>query len=119
MNKIQEKNTKLARRHKKIRSVIKGTINRPRLSVFRSNKGMYVQLIDDTAGKTLVSVNIKELGKDLKDKKVDQSFKLGKLLADKAKDKKITEIVFDRGGYRYHGRVKAVADGAREGGLIF
>ena len=119
MKKIDEKNQKMARRHKKIRSTISGTKDRPRLSVFRSNKGMYVQLIDDVAGKTLVSAGVKELGKDSKEKKTDQSFKLGKILAEKASEKKITTAVFDRGGYRYHGRVKAVADGAREGGLIF
>ena len=119
MKRIEEKNKKLARRHKKIRFTIKGTKDRPRLSVFRSNKGMYVQLIDDVSGKTLVSAGIRELGKDNKDKKIDQSFKLGKILAEKAVEKKITLAVFDRGGYKYHGRVKAVADGAREGGLIF
>ena len=118
MKKVKEKNEKLARRHKKIRSTISGTENRPRLSVFRSNKGMYIQLIDDLNGKTLVSANTKEL-KDSKNKKIEISFKLGKLLAEKALKKNISKVVFDRGGYKYHGRVKAVADGAREGGLIF
>ncbi len=118
MNKVTEKNKKLARRHKKIRSIISGTENRPRLNVFRSNRGMYVQLIDDLNGKTLASANIKEL-KDSKSKKIEISFGLGKLLAEKALKKNISKVVFDRGGYKYHGRVKAVADGAREGGLIF
>lgn len=118
MNKAKEKNKKLSRRHKKIRSVIGGTENRPRLSVFRSNKGMYIQLIDDLSGKTLVSANTKELN-DSKDKKIEISFRLGKLLAEKALKKNINKAVFDRGGYKYHGRVRAVADGAREGGLIF
>jgi large subunit ribosomal protein L18 len=118
MNKVKGKNEKLIRRHIKIRSTISGSEKRPRLSVFRSNRGMFIQLVDDLSGKTLVSANIKEL-KDNKDKKIETAFKLGKLLADKAKEKKITQVVFDRGGYKYHGRVKAVADGAREGGLIF
>lgn len=118
MNKAKEKNDKLARRHKKIRSTISGTEKRPRLSVFRSNRGLYIQLIDDVSGKTLVSSNNKELKTD-KGKKVELAFKLGKNLAEKAIKKQITKVVFDRGGYKYHGRVKAVADGAREGGLIF
>lgn len=118
MNNVKEKNDKLARRHKKIRSIISGTEKRPRLNVFRSNRGVFIQLIDDISGKTLVSANSKEL-KDGSGKKIEVAFKLGKLLAEKAFKKQITEIVFDRGGYKYHGRVKAVADGAREGGLIF
>ncbi|MDD3711289.1 MAG: 50S ribosomal protein L18 [Patescibacteria group bacterium] len=118
MNKVKVKNEKLARRHVKIRSIISGTKKRPRLSVFRSNRGMFVQLIDDSAGKTLISANVKEL-KGSKDKKIEVAFNLGKLLAEKAKEKKISQVVFDRGGYKYHGRVKAVAEGAREGGLIF
>lgn len=118
MNKVKLKNEKLERRHKKIRSTINGTDRKPRLNVFRSNRGMYIQLIDDSIGKTLVSANTKEL-KNNEDKKVDVAFKLGKLLAEKALKKQIIEVVFDRGGYRYHGRVKAVADGAREGGLKF
>jgi large subunit ribosomal protein L18 len=118
MKKVKEKNRKLARRHVKIRSIISGTENRPRLSVFRSNRGMYIQLVDDLSGKTLVSANLKEL-KESKDKKAEAAFKLGKLLAEKALKKNISKVVFDRGGYKYHGRVKAVADGAREGGLIF
>jgi len=118
MKKVKEKNEKLARRHKKIRMTISGTEKRPRISVFRSNKGVYVQLIDDVSGKTIVSANQKEL-KASSDKKSDTAFKLGKLLAEKAISKKVTEAVFDRGGYKFHGRVKAVAEGAREGGLIF
>lgn len=118
MNKVKEKNDKLARRHRKIRSTISGTEKRPRLSVFRSNRGLFIQLIDDVSGKTLLSANSKEL-KDDKGKKVEIAFKLGKILAEKANKNKITKVVFDRGGYKYHGRVKAVADGAREGGLIF
>ncbi len=120
MKKIDKRSDKLKRRHLKIRSTLSGSAKKPRLSVFRSNKGMYIQLIDDLSSKTLVSANVKEL-KDLKkdDKKIDVSFKLGKLLGEKALKQNISEVVFDRGGYRYHGRVKAVADGAREAGLIF
>lgn len=118
MKNLKDKNKKLNRRHLRVRSTISGTKDRPRLSVFRSNRGMYVQLIDDLSGKTLISANSKEL-KINKDKKVDLSFKLGKLLAEKSLKKNINKVVFDRGGYKYHGRVKAVADGAREGGLIF
>lgn len=116
---VKAKNDKLARRHRKIRSTINGSAVKPRLSVFRSNSGMYIQLIDDLAGKTLVSANVKELTKVDKLKKVDQAFALGELLSQKAVKANISEIVFDRGGYKYHGRVKAVAEGARKGGLIF
>ncbi len=118
MKNLNTKTEKMKRRHKKIRATISGTDKRPRLNVFRSNRGMYIQLIDDLSGKTLVSANSKEL-KNTKDKKVDIAFKLGELLAQKALKQKISEAVFDRGGYKYHGRVKAVADGARAGGLIF
>ena len=100
-----------------MRIKIKGTASRPRLSVFRSNKGMYLQLIDDEKDKTLISARSSEVKS--KDKKVVISYELGKLIAKKGIDKKIKAIVFDRGGYKYHGRIKAVADGAREGGLEF
>jgi len=115
INKI--KSQKYDKRRKKIRAKIEGKKDRPRLSVFRSNKGIFLQLIDDQEGKTLVSASSGEIKS--KGKKVDLSFELGKLIAQKAKEKKIEKIVFDRGGYKYHGRVKAVADGAREGGLKF
>lgn len=115
---VKAKAQKLARRHRKIRTTIIGTAIKPRLNVFRSNRGMYIQLIDDSAGKTLVSANMKELEKATI-KKIDQAFALGELLASKAVKLNISEIVFDRGGYKYHGRVKAVAEGARKGGLIF
>ncbi len=116
------KNTKLnnerqARRRGRVRVKISGTALRPRLSVFRSNRGMFLQLIDDTKGKTLVSAHIKEVKE--KGAKTELSLALGKLLAEKAQAKKISEIVFDRSSYKYHGRVKAVAEGAREGGLKF
>lgn len=112
-----------AQRHKRVRAKIRGSKEKPRLSVFRSNKGLYLQLIDDDTGVTLVSADSKEIkkvvSKDKQGKKEALSFALGKLIANKAKDKKIKEVVFDRGGYKYHGRVKAVADGAREEGLKF
>jgi len=93
--------------------------SRPRLSVFRSNKYMYAQIIDDNKGETLVAVKGQEIAKETQVKKVEQATLLGKLLAEKAKKKKIVEVVFDRGSASYHGRVKALADGAREGGLKF
>ncbi len=104
-------------RHKRVRAKVKGTKDRPRLSVFRSNRGAFAQLIDDTTGSTLVSLNHKKVPSSKN--KTDQSFQMGKLLAAEAKKKRISCIVFDRGGYKYHGRVKALASGAREGGLIF
>lgn len=101
----------------KIRKKIKGTAERPRLSVFKSLKNITVQLIDDTVGKTIIAVSTRT---DVKDKSgKDAAFEVGKLLATKAKDKKIEKVVFDRGGYLFHGRVKSVADGARDGGLNF
>jgi len=117
MDKEKIKNEKKDRRHARVRAKIKGTAKRPRLSVFRSNKGMYLQLIDDNKNRTLVSVRSQEL--KTKGVKTEISLELGKLIAKKAKAKKISKVVFDRGGYKYHGRVKAVADGAREGGLQF
>lgn len=117
MNKEKAKQQKRERRRGKIRAKISGTTEKPRLSVFRSTRGMYLQLIDDSFGKTLVSAHSRELKE--KGKKTDIALSLGKLLAKKAIEKKIAQAVFDRGGYKYHGRVKAVADGAREGGLKF
>lgn len=114
MDKNKEKRIRDSRRHKKVRAKIVSNDSRARLSVFRSNKEMFIQVIDDLKGLTLVSASSKEVkGKN----KTDVGFELGKLIAQKAKDKKITKVVFDRGSYRYHGRVKAVAEGAREGGL--
>ena len=118
MQKEKIKIVKRARRRLKIRSKIKGTALCPRLSVFRSNNGMFLQIINDLTGQTLVSAHSKEI-KASKTKKIDVSFELGKLLAEKAIAKKIKIVVFDRGGYKYHGRTKAAADGAREGGLEF
>ncbi|MDP3929324.1 MAG: 50S ribosomal protein L18 [Bacteroidota bacterium] len=101
----------------RIRSRITGTAQKPRLSVFRSNKYIYAQLIDDVTGVTLVSTSSRALTEKVN--KVDSSVEVGKTLAQKALASGITEVVFDRGGYLYHGRVKALADGAREGGLKF
>lgn len=103
-------------RKRRIRARISGTKDRPRLSVFRSLRRIEVQLIDDAAGRTLVAADSKAAEAPLS---VEGAKKLGALIAQKAKDAGITSIVFDRGGYKYHGRVKALADAAREGGLKF
>lgn len=105
------------KRHNRVRSKVFGSAKIPRLNVYRSNKGLFVQLIDDHAGITLISINDKEIksGKT----KTDKSKEAGKLIARKAKEKKIDKVIFDRGGCKYHGRVKAVAEGAREEGLKF
>lgn len=105
------------RLHRKRRVRVKGTATRPRINVYKSLRQLYIQLIDDQAGVTLVSVRTAEV--DAKHFNIEIAKKAGLLLAKKAKDKKIEEAVFDRGGYKYHGKVKAVADGAREGGLKF
>lgn len=106
------------KRQHRVRMKIRSQADRPRLSVFRSNRYIYAQIIDDEKGETLVSVSEKEVVKT-GSKKVEAAFALGKLLAEKAKKKKVSEVVFDRGSFAYHGRVKAFAEGAREGGLIF
>ena len=105
-----------ARIHRRIRGRVSGSAERPRLAVFRSNKGVFCQLIDDTAGHTIASASSRETTKA---PKTEMSKAVGLLLAEKAKAAGITKVVFDRGGYLYHGRVKALADGAREGGLEF
>lgn len=120
------KNSKFKRqkrmiRHKRVRTIVKGTKERLRLSVFRSASYIYAQLIDDASGATVLSAS------DLKETKSKESlvgkkasaFKVGEILAKEAKNKGIKAVVFDRGGYKYHGRVKALAEGARKGGLIF
>lgn len=124
--------TKRQIRHKRVRAKVFGTRQKPRLSVYRSNKHLFLQLIDDESGKTILSVSDKELEKPRRSPKAksesrprsasgksDRAYEAGKLLADKAKAKKIQKVVFDRGGYKYHGRVRRVAEGAREGGLNF
>ncbi len=111
---------KVLRRQKvkyRIRKRVQGTAERPRLSVFRSNKGIYAQLIDDLSGKTLVAASTKELG--LNTLNVENSKKVGEGIAKKAVENGINTCVFDRSGYLYHGNVKALAEGAREGGLVF
>lgn len=107
---------KRKKRHKRVRAKIKGTAKVPRLCVFRSHKHIYGQLIDDEKGKTILSVSDKEVKAK---NKIETAKEVGKTLAQKAVEKKIKKIVFDRGGYKYHGRVKALAEGAREGGLKF
>lgn len=120
MSKTTLKEASAARRKQRTRSKTKGTAKRPRLSVFRSNKHVYAQLIDDARGVTLVSVSDEKLAESKKDgKKKDFAQLVGEAIAGKAKRKKIVEVVFDRGSYKYHGRVKAVAEGARKGGLKF
>ena len=107
------------RRHRRVRAKIMGTAERPRLTVHRSNRGIEAQLIDDVDGRTLASANHLGLRKGFKGTKSEQAAEVGKLLAASAKKAGIETVVFDRGGYLYHGRVKALADGAREEGLKF
>jgi large subunit ribosomal protein L18 len=108
-----------ARRHQRVRKKIRGTAERPRLSVYRSNVGIYAQLVDDDTGHTLAHASSLDLPKSFKGSKTAQASEVGKLLAKAAKEAKVDSCVFDRGGYLYHGRVKALAEGAREGGLTF
>lgn len=116
MKKIQLKNTQRARRLTRIRKKITFVSDRPRLTVYRSNVNIYAQIIDDKKAKTLVSASSKEVKAV---KKTEQAAAVGQLIAQKAKDAKIKTVVFDKGAYKFHGRVKALADGAREGGLQF
>lgn len=126
------KREKRIRRHKRVRSKVFGTVQRPRFCVFRSNKHIYAQLINDEKGQTLSAASDLELAtrkkkQKTKNKKVEKklsgkiktAYEVGKLIAQKAKKLKIEKVVFDRGGYKYHGRVKALAEGAREAGLKF
>jgi large subunit ribosomal protein L18 len=106
------------RRRRRVRAKVRGTAQRPRISIFRSNRGINAQLIDDDAGRTLAAVAWTEA--DLKGlPHMEQASKAGQVLAQRAKEAGIERAVFDRGGYRYHGRVKALAEGVREGGLAF
>ena len=118
---VKKPNSNKARlhRHVRVRGKISGTAERPRLNVFRSNKGIYAQLIDDVKGETLAAAS--SIEKDFGDNggNKEGARKVGQLIAQRAKDKKITEVVFDRGGYVYRGRVAELAEGAREGGLKF
>jgi len=113
---------KLSRRErikKGIRKRMAGTAERPRLSVFRSNKGIYAQIVDDSTGRTLAAASSMSKDFAVTGTKVEQSLAVGKILAEKAVAAGISKVVFDRNGYLYHGRVKSLADGAREGGLDF
>ncbi|MGE5690580.1 MAG: 50S ribosomal protein L18 [Pseudomonadota bacterium] len=107
------------RRHRRVRGKVTGTADRPRLAVFRSNRGIEAQLIDDVEARTLASASWLALKKSFTGDKTEQATEVGKLLARNAKQAGIETAVFDRGGYLFHGRVKALADGAREGGLRF
>lgn len=117
MIKKESKNNMRIKRHKKIRQTLSGTDVTPRLCVFRSNSAIYAQIIDDVKGVTLVSSSSLEL--KLKNNNLEAAVAVGKNIAEKAKKAKIKTVVFDRGGYIYHGRVKALADAARENGLEF
>jgi large subunit ribosomal protein L18 len=107
------------RRHRRVRGKITGTAERPRLVVFRSNRGIEAQLIDDRDAKTIAAASWLHLKKSFKGNKTEQAAEVGKLLAENAKKAGVKTVVFDRGGYLFHGRVKALADAAREGGLQF
>ncbi|MDY0276532.1 MAG: 50S ribosomal protein L18 [Acholeplasma sp.] len=117
MIKQVSKNENRQKRHLRIRKIVKGTTERPRLSVYRSNTAIYVQLIDDVKQTTLFSTNSRELG--LKGANVETAKAVGKKIAEKAVAGGVTNVVFDRSGYLYHGRIKALADAAREAGLQF
>jgi large subunit ribosomal protein L18 len=115
---VKSRPAKRLKRRRRVRAKVTGTAERPRISVFRSNRGVFAQLIDDDSGRTLAAVNWTE--DELKSlKRMEQAGKAGQLLAERAKAAGVETAVFDRGGYQYHGRVKALAEGAREGGLIF
>ena len=125
---VQKRQSRI-RRHRRVRAKVRGTAERPRLAVFRSSRSIYAQLIDDATGRTLASASDIEFddkaaaklrkGEGDRKGKVAVSFEVGKNLAEKAKKAGVTAVVFDRGGFAYHGRVAALADGAREGGLEF
>ncbi len=116
MEKTQYKQTKRVARHNRIRAKVVGTATRPRLAVFRSNRFVYAQLINDDAGKTLAAVDTRtQKGATL----TERSTAVGTVMAEKAKAAGVTEVVFDRGGFRYQGTIAALADGARSGGLVF
>lgn len=114
-------NTKKDKRKTRVRSKVRGVSKRPRLSIFRSNKNVYAQIIDDEKGSTLVAVSQKDLKKADREKLkgIEKASKLGEVMAAKAKKKKVLKVVFDRGAYKYHGQVKVFAESARKGGLKF
>lgn len=111
------KNVTRQKRHLRIRKIVEGTMERPRLSVYRSNSALYVQIIDDVKQTTLISARTQELG--LKGSNIESAKAVGKLIAEKALAKGVSQVVFDRSGYLYHGRIKALAEAAREAGLKF
>jgi large subunit ribosomal protein L18 len=117
MNQQRIKREKRVRRHNRVRSKVEGQSDRPRLAIFRANQHIYAQVIDDATQKTLASASSMELKS--KAKKSEVAAEVGTLIAKKAQDAKVKQVVFDRGGYRYHGRVKALAEAAREAGLEF
>lgn len=119
MVKIIDKNKSRLRRHKRVRAKISGTSECPRLNVFRSSQHIYAQIIDDVKGVTLAAASSTEKGFEGFGGNVEAAKKVGLMIAEKAKAAGITDVVFDRGGYVYHGRVAALAEGAREGGLNF
>ena len=119
MIKIVDKKANRVKRHKRVRGKVSGTAQCPRLNVFRSARHIYAQLIDDNAGVTLCSASTLEKSFEGLGGNIDAAKKIGSTLAERAKDKGITDVVFDRSGYVYHGRVAALAEGAREGGLNF
>jgi large subunit ribosomal protein L18 len=118
MSRLSTRQARL-RRHRRVRGKVRGTAYRPRLLVFRSNRGIFAQLVDDDAGRTVASASWIQLPASFKGDKTEQATEVGKRLAEAGKKAGIESVVFDRGGYLYHGRVKALADGAREGGLTF
>jgi large subunit ribosomal protein L18 len=115
---MESKQIRKNRRHQRVRAKIKGTTDRPRLCVFRANKHIYAQIIDDQRARTLAAADDSKI-KIKTGGKIEKAAQLGKLIAQRAKAKKIEKVVFDRGGYKYHGRVKALAEGARAAGLKF
>ena len=117
MVKKPDKNVARLRRHRRVRGKVSGTPERPRLDVFRSSKHIYAQIIDDTTGNTLAAASSLDKGFDANGGNIDAAGKVGEAIAQKALEKGIKEVVFDRGGFVYHGRVKALAEGARKGGL--
>ena len=119
MDKLKAKQAKLARRQRRVRAKVSGTAERPRLRVTRSNANIYAQVIDDVAARTLVSASSLDDEVTAKGGNKEGAEQVGKLVAKRALEAGITKVVFDRGGNLYHGRVKALADGAREGGLEF
>lgn len=119
MIKRPDTNAQRLKRHKRVRGKVSGTSERPRLNVFRSGTNIYAQIIDDTTGTTLVSASSLEKSFEGRGNNMEAAAKVGQIVGERAKDKGIDVVVFDRGGYLYHGRIKALADGAREAGLNF